>query len=205
MRKYTLSALLLSCLAFALVAAGSASSGLSIGDKAPDFKLKNIDGKMVSLSEYPDAKGAIVIFTCNHCPWVKKYETRIQALHETYAPKGYPVIGINSNDEKIVPGDSYEGMQKNYKEKGFTFPYLHDETQKIAKKYGAERTPEVYILQKEGKKFVLKYHGTIDDNPSDASAVKERYAANAVDELLAGKEVTEPTTKAIGCTIKWKK
>lgn len=178
--------------------------GYKQGDKATDFKLKGIDGKTSSLADWKDTKGFIVVFTCNHCPYAVKYEDRINALHKKYAPLGYPVVAINSNDSIQYPEDSYSNMQLRAKQKSFAFPYLLDETQEIAKTYGAAKTPHVYILKKE-KDLIVKYIGAIDDNTDDVSAVKEKYAEAAVDALLAGKEVKVPFTKAIGCGIKWKK
>ena len=183
----------------------SAGPGYEVGDKAMDFKLKNIDGKMVSLSDYDDAEGFIVIFTCNHCPYAVKYEDRIIELNNKYEPKGYPVIAINPNDPEVVPEDSFENMQKRAKAKGFNFPYLLDEGQKVYPVYGATRTPHVFILQKEGDKHFVRYIGAIDDNYGDASAVEKKYVEDAVDALLDGKKVETTSTKAIGCTIKKKK
>lgn len=189
----------------ALLAAGFVQAGgYDIGDKATDFTLKNVDGKMVSLADYTDAKGFIVIFTCNHCPYAIAYEDRILDLDKKYKAMGYPVIAINPNDPDVQPGDSYEGMQERSKEKGFTFPYLYDAEQSTYPRYGATRTPHVYVLNKEEKDLVVRYIGTIDDNYADAAAVKETYLANAVDALLAGKTPDPSTTKAIGCSIKKK-
>jgi peroxiredoxin len=182
-----------------------AGPGYEVGDKATDFKLKNIDGKMISLADYADAKGFIVIFTCNHCPYAVKYEDRIIELNNKYEPKGYPVIAINPNDPEVVPEDSFENMQKRAKTKGFNFPYLLDEGQKVYPEYGATRTPHVYILQKEGNDQFVRYIGAIDDNYGDASAVEKKYVEDAVDALLDGKNVETTTTKAIGCSIKKKK
>jgi glutathione peroxidase-family protein len=132
------------------------------------------------------------------------YQDRIIALNNKYQSQGYPVIAINSNDFNAVPDDSYENMQKRAKEKGFNFPYLLDQTQEIATAYGATRTPHVFVLQREGNAFKVKYIGAIDDNKDDASAVKHKYVETAVDELLTGKQVSQDFTKAIGCGIKWK-
>ncbi|MFN8299339.1 MAG: thioredoxin family protein [Chitinophagales bacterium] len=189
---------------FVALVAFKPESGYKVGDKATDFKLKNVDGKMVSLADYSTAKGFIVIFTCNHCPFSKKYEDRIVALDKAYKEKGYPVIAINSNDAAQNEEDSYQNMRVRAREKQFTFPYLHDETQEMAKTYGATRTPHVFILQKEAGSLIVKYIGAIDDNSDDAAAVKEKYAEKALDNLIAGKAVETTTTKAIGCTIKWK-
>lgn len=184
---------------------GEEPSGYKAGDTATDFRLKNINGKTVQLADHKQAKGFIVVFTCNHCPFAKAYEDRIIALDKKYAAKGYPVIAINPNDPVRQPEDSYEKMQERAREKGFTFPYLLDETQQVAKAYGATRTPHVYILQKSGSANKVMYVGAIDDNYEDAAAVKEKYVEAAVDALLAGKPVAKNATKAIGCTIKWKK
>jgi len=181
------------------------NEGYEPEDVATDFSLKNIDNSMVSLKNYKDAKGFIVVFTCNHCPFAIKYENRLIALDTKYKDLGYPVIAINPNDTVQYPDDAFSAMKVRAQEKGFTFPYLIDETQAIAKTYGALKTPHVYILQKENKKLVVKYVGAIDDNYDDESKVTQKYAANALDELISGKEVAVKTTKAIGCSIKWKK
>jgi len=179
-------------------------TGYNVGDKATDFKLKNVDGKMVSMADYKDAKGFIVVFTCNHCPYAKAYEDRIIALNTKYATKGYPVIAINPNDPKQVDEDSYANMQARAKAKSYTFPYLIDETQNVAHAFGAAHTPHVFVMQKSGSDYLVKYIGAIDDNSDDATAVKQKYVENAVDNLLAGKPVNPTSTKAIGCGIKWK-
>lgn len=178
------------------------AKGYTIGDEATDFKLKDVDGNMVSLSDYPEAKGFIVIFTCNTCPFAVASEERMVALDQEFKSKGYPVIAINPNNPEVQPDDTYELMQEKAEEAGFTFPYLYDESQTIYAKYGAAKTPHVYLLQKEDNKNVVKYIGAIDDNVRNAEAVKDRFLANAVNELLAGKEVTVTETKAIGCTVK---
>jgi len=177
-------------------------SGYQIGDVVSDFELKNVDGKMISLSDYNEAKGFIITFTCNTCPFAIAYEDRIIALDKKYASKGYPVIAINPNNPLVQPGDSFKAMQQRAKEKGFTFPYLVDEGQKVYPKYGATKTPHMYVLQKTQKGNVVKYIGAIDDNHKDASAVKTKYVENAVDALLKGEEIKQTETKAIGCSIK---
>jgi peroxiredoxin len=183
----------------------SEHKGYQIGDAAADFKLKNIDNKMVSLSDFKDAKGYIVIFTCNHCPYAKAYESRIIALNDKYAPKGYPVIAINPNDPKILPEDSFEGMQQRAKDKGFTFPYLLDEGQKIYPQFGATRTPHVFVLNKENGKNIVRYIGAIDDNYADINDISHKYVEAAVDALLANEPIVQTTTVAIGCSIKAQK
>ena len=178
------------------------SDGYKVGDIATDFSLENIDGKKVSLVDYKDAKGFIVIFTCNTCPYAVAYEDRIEALNKKYAEKGYPVIAIMPNNTDVKPGDNMEAMQARAKAKGFTFPYLMDAGQKIYPQYGATKTPHVYILEKTKKGNVVKYIGAIDDNYKDAAAVTETYAEDAVDALLSKEEVKVKETRAIGCSIK---
>ncbi|NEM99701.1 thioredoxin family protein [Pontibacter burrus] len=188
-----------------LAATPANNTGYQVGDKARDFKLKNVDGKMLSMADYKDAKGFIVTFTCNTCPYSVAYEDRIIALHNKYAPKGYPVIAINPNDVTASPKDSYADMQQRAKDKKFPFAYLYDETQEITRAYGATRTPHLYIVQKQkDNTYKVAYIGTIDDNSRDASKVEKKYAEAALDELVANKAVSQPNTKAIGCTIKWR-
>ncbi|GGH40063.1 redoxin [Mangrovimonas yunxiaonensis] len=176
--------------------------GYKVGDMATDFKLENIDGNTVSLSNYKDAKGFIVIFTCNTCPYAVAYEDRIIALDKKYAKKGYPVIAIMPNNTTVMPGDNMQAMQARAKAKGFTFPYLLDKDQEIYPQYGATKTPHVFVLQKTQKGNQVKYIGAIDDNYKDAAAVNQKYVEHAVDALLAGDDIKETHTKAIGCTIK---
>jgi peroxiredoxin len=179
------------------------AQGYKVGDKATDFKLENVDGKFMSLSDFPDAKGFVIIFTCNHCPFAKAYEDRIIEIDKTYRDKGYPVIAINPNDPKIVPEDSFEAMVQRSKEKGYTFPYLLDAKQEIYKIYGATKTPHVFLLKKDRVKGLeVKYIGTIDDNYQDAGAVTQKYLANAIDAVIADKLPNPDFTKAIGCSIK---
>jgi peroxiredoxin len=177
-------------------------NGYKPGDVAADFFLKSTDGKFYSLSSFPNAKGYIVTFTCNHCPYAVMYEDRINDLAKIYGPKGYHVIAINPNDPEVQPADSYEKMVERAKEKGFTFPYLLDDGQKVYPQYGATKTPHVFLLD---SKKVVKYIGAIDDNPQDASAVKVKYLENAIAALEVGKTPEPETTKAIGCSIKFKK
>jgi peroxiredoxin len=180
------------------------TSGYVAGDTVGDFRLKNVDGKTMSLSDDKDAKGFIVVFTCNHCPYAIKYEQRIMDLDKKYKPLGFPVIAINPNDSAKVPDDSYENMQKRAKEKGYSFPYLYDQTQEVAKAYGALKTPHVYLLAKEKGKLVVKYVGAIDNNYEDAAKADRHFVAEAIAEIQAGKNVTITGTRAIGCSIKWK-
>ncbi len=201
-------AALFAALALPITIVGGADlpDGVRVGDLAPEFRLKNVDGSIVALSQtFANQKGAIVVFTCNHCPYSVKYEDRIIELHDTFGPQGYPVVAINPNDTIVQPEDSFEGMVERAKEKGFKFPYVFDESQKTALSYGARRTPHVFVLSKQKKGFVVEYIGAIDDNPNDQAAVSATYVANAVRALIAGQKVEPTFTKAIGCTIKWKK
>lgn len=179
--------------------------GYEVGDEAADFKLKNIDGKMVSLSDFKSAKGFIVVFTCNHCPYAKKYEDRIIELDKKYKAQGYPVIAINPNDPNVQPEDGYQQMIERAKQKGFTFPYLVDEGQRIYPQYGATKTPHVFVLKKENGKNIVKYIGAIDNNYDNPNDVSEYYAQDAVNALIKGEPVKMTKTVAIGCTIKVKK
>lgn len=173
-----------------------------IGDKATDFKLKSVDGKMYSMADYKDAKGFIVVFTCNHCPFAVKYEDRINALAKKYTSQGYILLAINPNDPGVQAEDSFDLMKVRAKEKGFAFPYLFDEGQKIYPQYGATKTPHVFLLDKN---HIVKYIGAIDDNVDSADEVKEKYLENAIAALESGKTPSPETTKAIGCSIKAKK
>jgi peroxiredoxin len=183
----------------------SSAKGYEIGDEATDFKLKNVDGKMVSLSDFKTAKGFIVVFTCNHCPYAKKYEDRIIELDKKYKSQGYPVIAINPNDPSVQPEDGYQKMIERAKQKGFTFPYLVDEGQKIFPQYGATKTPHVFLLQKEDGKNIVKYIGAIDNNYENPNDVSEYYVQDAVNALIKNEPIKMTKTVAIGCTVKVKK
>jgi glutathione peroxidase-family protein len=176
----------------------------SIGDVVSDFKLKNVDGKTVSLANYASAKGFIVVFTCLHCPFSNSYEDRIIALDKKFAAQGFPVIAINPNDPEAYEEDSFANMQARAKQKGYTYPFLQDDTQAISKAFGASRTPHIFILKKENNGNVVQYIGAIDDNAQDPSGVSKRYVEDAVNNILGGKPVVTTTTKAVGCAIKWK-
>lgn len=181
------------------------SEGYEVEDEAMDFKLKNVDGKMVSLSDFKSAKGFIVVFTCNHCPYAKKYENRIIELDKKYKSQGYPVIAINPNDPSVQPEDGYKQMIERAKEKGFTFPYLVDEGQKIFPQYGATKTPHVFLLQKENGENIVKYIGAIDNNYENPDDVSEYYVQDAVNALIKNEPIQMTKTFAIGCTVKVKK
>jgi peroxiredoxin len=198
MRKAILS-LALVLITFSVVFA----DGYEVGDKARDFNLLNIDGEYLSLADYRDTEGFIVIFTCNHCPYAKLYEERIIAIDKKYKEEGFPVIAINPNDSIRQPQDSFSKMIARADEKGFTFPYLLDADQSIAKAYGATRTPHVYLLEKVDADYVVRYIGAIDDNSKDESAVEEKFLEDAINDVKNGERPDPDFTKAIGCTIKW--
>ena len=179
------------------------SKTYKIGDSISDFELKNIDNSKISLSTLKNNKGAIIVFTCNHCPYAKAYEDRIIELGKKYK-ETYPVLAINPNDPTNYPEDDFEHMVKRAQEKSYTFPYLLDDTQEVASAFGATKTPHVYLLKKEKEEYILVYIGAIDDNYHDASQVRENYLENAINELEAGNAISQKETKAIGCSIKWK-
>ncbi|WP_430411283.1 thioredoxin family protein [Kordia sp.] len=173
--------------------------GYKIGEVATDFKLKNVDNTFVSLSDYENAKGYIIVFTCNGCPFSKMYEDRLIALQNTYASKGYPVIAINPNVSNNNETESFTAMQERAKEKNFPFPYLADETHEVFPKYGAVRTPHVFLLDSERK---VQYIGTIDDNAKSANDVKVKYVEKAIEALENDSKPDPNFTKAIGCPVK---
>lgn len=179
-----------------------ATNTLKIGSPTPDFNLPGIDGKKYSLSSFKDKNALIVIFSCNHCPYVQAYEDRIKQLQQDYKTKGVEIIAINSNEDKGYPEDSFENMKKRAAKEKFNFIYLRDEDQSVACAYDATHTPEIFLFDKERK---LAFHGKIDDNWQEPNKVKNQYLKNALDELLAGKEISVPETFTIGCTIKWKR
>jgi peroxiredoxin len=199
MKKYYLLTLL------AAITSMSAFAGLEPGDKAAEFSLKNVDGTMVSLADYNDEDGVILIFTCNPCPFAKAYEKRIIGLHEYWSEKGFPVVAINPNDESISPDDSFAKMVERAEEREYPFPYLKDEKQDVYKAYGASRTPHIYLLENAGNGFRVAYVGAIDDNAMDAGKVNKEYLAEAIKSVQAGNTPDPATTKAVGCTIKAKK
>jgi len=177
------------------------TSTLKIGSKIPEFNLKGVDGKEYNLDSFKDRKALIIIFSCNHCPYVRAYEERIKSIQKEYMDKNIQVAAINSNDDLKYAEDSYEEMMKRAKEREFNFPYLRDEDQAVAAAFDASHTPEIFLFDEERK---LRYHGKIDDNWQFPEKVKNYYLKNALDELLRGKEISIPETFSIGCTIKWK-
>ncbi|MEZ4992771.1 MAG: thioredoxin family protein [Saprospiraceae bacterium] len=189
------------------IAVSLKEAGLSIGDKAPDFKLENVDGTYYSLADIKDANGAppkgyIVTFTCNTCPFAQKYEDRLIALHKKMSPLGYPLIAIQPNDGTIQPGDNMQAMRQRAKTKGFPYVYLLDANQEVYPQYGAGRTPEVYLLDSD---LILQYHGAVDDNAQNPDDVSINYVENAIEALENGEIPSPLEVKAIGCMIKAKK
>ncbi len=182
-----------------------AVKGYAVGDIAEDFSLKNIDGEMVAMSNYQDAKGFVVIFTCNHCPYSIAYEDRFIEFDKQYKEKGFPIIAINPNDPSMdaAKDDSYELMVERAKEKGFTFPYVFDEKQEVFPKYGATKTPHCYVLQKTEEGLKVAYIGAFDDS-KEAEEVKAKYVEDAVNALLEGNAPDPSEVAAFGCGIKCK-
>jgi peroxiredoxin len=174
---------------------------LKIGDPAPAFSLPGTDGRAYSLDGLSDKPVLVVIFSCNHCPYVQAYEDRLVAVQRDYAERGVQLIAINSNDDGNYPEDSFEQMVARAQAKGFNFLYLRDALQAVAKAYGATHTPQLFVFDRER---TLRYTGKIDDNWQAPHKVARRYLRDALDALLSGREPAETQTHAIGCTIKWK-
>jgi peroxiredoxin len=197
--------LLLSAAILLLTGTSFIAPSYRVGDYASDFTLKNVKGEYVSLSRMDNTKGYILIFSCNTCPVVKKYEQRMIDLHNEFSGQGYPVIAINSNDGTVSPGDSFEEMKRVAREKNYPFEYLYDETQEIAKEYGATNTPHVFVVSKKNSHLAIEYVGAIDNNADDASSADKHYVRDAVTALIKGYEIPVTLTKAVGCGLKWKK
>ena len=179
-----------------------ASETLHINDPMPTFQnLPGADGKKYSLNDFKDKKNLVVVFSCNHCPYVKAYEDRMIAVQRDYSAKNVQLIAINSNETKNYPDDNFDEMVKRAKEKGFNFPYLRDEDQSVAEVFGATHTPEFFVFDEQRK---LRYHGKMDDNWQQPAEVKEQYLRDALNALFANQEVKISETYSIGCTIKWK-
>ena len=176
-------------------------ANLKLDDEAITFELPGVDDQHHALKDYADKEAVALIFTCNHCPYARAWEDRIVQTQADYADRGVQVIAISANDPEKYPADSFPRMKKRAQEKGFNFPYLFDELQEVARAYGAERTPEVFLFGKNG---TLLYHGTVDDNYEDPGAVKNHYLRDALDAALADEEPPVAETRPIGCTIKWR-
>jgi len=186
-----------------VLADDAAPKALAMGAAIPmaDQKMKNVDGKEVAVADVKGAKGTLVIFTCNACPWAKAWEDRIVALGNDYKGKGIGVIAVNANDPGKVAEDGYDQMKTRAAEKKFGFPYVVDATSNVARAYGATRTPEAFLFDAQGK---LVYHGTIDDNAQEPGKVSTRYLADALAAVSSGKEIAVKETKAMGCGIKFR-
>jgi peroxiredoxin len=178
-----------------------ATDKLTLGTQCPQFNLPATDGKFYSADSFSDKKFLIVIFSCNHCPYVQAYEDRIIEIQRDYN-EHLSIVAISSNETENYPEDSFEKMKERASQKGFNFPYLFDESQEIAKAFGATHTPEIFLFDSERK---LAFHGKIDDNWQEPKNVKSPYLRNAINELIEGKKISVPETFTIGCTIKWKK
>jgi peroxiredoxin len=185
-----------------LAVATTYADGIKLGDKAPmsDVKMKNVDGKELSIADLAGKNGTLVIFSCNHCPFVKAWESRIAELGNAYRTKGIGVIQINPNDPAAQAPDGYVEMQQRAKERGFQFPYVVDATSDVARAFGASRTPEFFLFDKDGK---LVYHGALDDN-KDAAHASQHYLKDALEAVLTGRPVAVAETKAVGCSIKFR-
>jgi peroxiredoxin len=190
--------------ALLLVAGASPNAQYEVGDTVTDFTLKNVDEQMISLSDYQRSKGVILIFDSNTCPYSKAYNDRIISLNKKYAPMGFPVVTINSNDPEQSAGDSFEAMVSRAKNKNYDFPYLQDDAQEVARTFGATNTPHVFLLQREEQGFVVRYIGAIDNHSRNAAQADKKYVEEAVNALLQEKPVPVKKTKAVGCGIRWK-
>jgi len=189
----------------AVVASASVAAsafGINIGDKAPStsVKMKNVDGHEVSIADVAGKEGTLVIFSCNHCPFVKAWQDRIASIGNAAKGKGVGVIVINSNDPASYPEDSFTEMQARAKQLGFTFPYVVDATSGVARSFDATRTPEAFLFDKDGK---LVYHGAIDDSQK-VDQVSKHFLQDAIDAATAGKDIPVKETKFVGCGIKYR-
>jgi peroxiredoxin len=189
---------------FVAMAAHPVMDGYQVGDTVSDFKLKNVDGKMVSLADFKDARGFIVIFDCNTCPMSRAYNSRIISLNKKYASQGFPVVLINPNSAELVPEESFDEMKAHAKQHKYDFPYLYDESQDVVRKFAPTNTPHTFVLSKTANGLQVAYIGAIDNNSRDGSKADKHFVEEAVNELLAGKPVSVTKTKAIGCTVKIK-
>ena len=196
--------ILLLALAFSAFIAQAQTATLKAGDTAPDFKLKNVNNKEVSFASFPKAKGFIVVFTCNTCPYAVGYEQRIIDLDKKFSSQGYPVIAINPNDPEASKADAFDKMQDLAKQKKYPFPYLFDAGQKVTDAYGAKHTPHIFIVSKTSKGNVIEYVGAIDNDPEGTKAEKIKYAEDAIAALKSNQKPAVTQTKEIGCSVKRK-
>ncbi|MCY7356539.1 MAG: thioredoxin family protein [Rudanella sp.] len=190
--------------AFAVQAQTPVAKGYAVGDAVVEFQVRKIDNQFVNLANYASQKGVVVVFMANHCPFSKAYEDRLMAIHNKFAAQGYPVLAVQASDVTIYPEDAYEVVQSRSRERGFTFPYTIDESQSVARAFGASRTPQAFVLVRTGGKFVVQYMGAIDDNPQDAAGVQKHYLDDALVSLTTGRAIQTNTTRPIGCAVKWK-
>jgi peroxiredoxin len=174
---------------------------LAVGDQAPDFKLPATDGGIYSLQQCSGESATVILFWCNHCPYVMPSQQRIIDMQAAYAGRGVRFAAICANNAQAYPADSFENMKQRVEEMGYNFPYLHDESQETARAYGAQRTPEAFLFDSAG---LLRYHGRIDDNHADVARAYHHDLRNAIEAVLAGKLPDPAETGALGCTIKWK-
>lgn len=191
--------LYVSGLAIAVVLLGGAALAIDTlepGARAPEFELFGVDYKYHSLQEYADAEARVVVFTCNHCPVAKAYEDKLIALASEYQPKGVQFIAVNTNPADMVPADGFPQMIERAKQKGFPYPYLYDETQKVSKAYGATVTPHIFVVGPEGN---ILYEGAVDNRHEEPD-----YLADALDAILAGDPVPAPSTSEFGCSVKYR-
>jgi peroxiredoxin len=186
-----------------LITAAPARADLAIGDAVPmkDVKMTGVDGKAVTLSSVAGKQGTLVVFTCNHCPWAKMWQTRVTEIGNAAGKAGIGMVAINANDPAEYPEDNMDGMKARAKQLGMKFPYVVDATSDIARAFGASRTPEAFLFDASGK---LVYHGTVDDSPKDAAAVKDAWLKDAVNAVSTGKAVPTAETKSMGCSIKFR-
>ncbi|WP_217923510.1 thioredoxin family protein [Miltoncostaea oceani] len=171
----------------------------AIGDTAPGFRLPTTDGGEVALDEFAGGPATVVAFWCNHCPYVRAWEERFDDIARVYSDRGVATVAICANDPVSHPGDSFEAMVARAAERRYGFAYAQDLTQEVARAYGAERTPEVFVIDGDGR---VAYHGAIDD-ASDPDAVRTPYLRDALDAVLGGRTPATAETPAVGCTIKW--
>lgn len=168
---------------------------------APGFELEGVDGRTHSLEDYADADLLVLVQSCNHCPYVQAWEDRMSALQRDYADRGVRLVAVNSNDAEAYPEDSFEEMRSRATRRGFAFDYLYDPSQGVARALGAERTPEVFLFDRDRR---LRYHGAIDDS-RDETGVTQHYLRDALDAMLAGREPPVAETPPVGCTVKWRR
>ena len=173
---------------------------IDVGKPAPEFNLPGVDGRNWKLSDFKDKRLVVIVFSCNHCPYVVGSEDRIMKFQGDYAARGLQLLAINSNETEGHPEDSFDHMVARAKERGFNFPYLRDEDQSIAKAYGAQRTPHFFLLDENR---IVRYTGRMDNNPRDEAKVETHELRDAVEDLFAGRDIAVKTTDAIGCNVKW--